>query len=957
MLRGTSRSACKLDRSVRFSSRVGMTVDRGTGQLRSPPHAVPITDIADWLDVDLQLGLMSRQAAERLAEWGRNELPKAPSIPFWKRVLSQLRGVIVLILLGAVGVSIALGDWVEAGLILAIVLLNAIVGSVQEARAEKALESLREMTAPDARVLRDGRPAEIAARELVPGDVVFFEAGSILPADLRIIESSHLRIDESSLTGESAPAAKRADALVEPSVLVGDRVNCAFAGTTVTYGRGRGIATATGPETELGRIASELGRETDRETPLQRKLDEFGRIMGIAVLAVCALVFIVGILRSSEAGLLFREGLAVYVAGARTAVGGLFVIAVSLAVAAVPEGLPAVVTMSLALGTREMLRRNALVRRLPSVETLGSTTVICTDKTGTLTRNRMRVGAIRTPEAAYEFPEPSGKSPVGPTLDGRVVDLSEHTTLRLALLAGLLCNDAVPSDEVTSEYLGDPTEVALALVAGDSGLPPKVSLPAREADVPFDSERKRMTTIHRADALLMGFSLESAYVAFVKGSPDGIVDLCQGIETDAGPLPLRERGREEILEVHRAMGERGFRVLAVAYRLLDAIEEEPQAEDIEADLTLLGLVALHDPPRPEVAAAVEKARRAGLRTVMITGDHTSTARAVAEQIGILRQAGRVVTGSELDHMADDDLRNVIDETDVFARVSPQHKVLVVDALQASGEIVAMTGDGVNDAPALQRADVGIAMGITGTDVAKQTADIVLIDDNYATIVAAVEQGRVIYANIRKTIFYLLSCNFAEIAILLVATLLGWPPPLAAIQLLWLNLVTDGAPALALAMEKGEPGIMDRAPRPATERIVNGKMTRGIAFHAGALTAAVLTAFGIALRGSDPAVAGSVAFVTLAVAELLRAYAARSEATPLLRVGALSNRWMQAAVLTSLGLVLLVVYAPFIRSLFDVRPIGGSMWGLVLLLGLGPAVLIEARKGLRAARTEGRGRER
>ena len=405
------------------------------------------------------------------------------------------------------------------------------------------------------------------------------------------------------------------------------------------------------------------------------------------------------------------------------------------------------------------------------------------------------------------------------------------------------------------------------------------------------------------------------------------------------------------------MGERGLRLLAVAYRQLEDVDEEPAAEDIEFDLTFLGLVALHDPPRPEVADAVEKARRAGLRTVMITGDHATTARAIAERIGILRPGRRVVTGAELDCTSDDDLRLVISETDVFARVSSQHKVRIVEALKANGEVVAMTGDGVNDAPALKRADVGIAMGITGTDVAKQTADMVLTDDNYATIVVAVEKGRIIYANIRKTVFYLLSCNFAEIAILLVATLLGWPPPLGALQLLWLNLVTDGAPALALAMERGEPGIMDRPPRVASERIVNAKMARGILFHAGVLTAGVLTAFGVTLHGGRPGAAGTVAFATLVVAELLRAYTARSEDAPLLKVGFFSNRWMQAAVLTSLGLMLAVLYLPFLRPLFDVRSIGVSMWGLILSLGLGPAMLIEVRKGLRPVLVGRRERER
>ena len=934
-----------------------MAADEQTGRLGRPPHAVPIERIASQLGVELRSGLAAAQTKERLNECGFNELPKAPETPFWKRMLTQLRGVIVLILLAAVVLSMALGDWIEAGVILAIVLLNAVVGAVQEARAEAALESLQELAAPDARVLRDGRKVDIAARGLVPGDVVLLETGSIVPADLRLTKSSRLRVDESSLTGESFPAGKKADVVLEPSLLVGDRTNCAFAGTTVTYGRGIGIAVATGKKTELGKIAAEIEREPDEPTPLQRKLDEFGKIMGTAVLGVCALVFVAGFFRSPEASLLFQEGFAAYVTGARVTISGLFVVAVSLAIAAVPEGLPAVVTMSLALGTREMLHRGALVRRLPSVETLGSTTVICTDKTGTLTQNRMTVASIRTMHAEYEFPRSDNPAESAILLDGKQVDLSQHGTLRFALLAGLLCNDAEMIDGVESRFLGDPTEGALVVAAATAGLEPKSSYPARVAEVPFDSDRKRMATVHQASERIPVFRSGFAHVALVKGAADGILELCAKSETDDGPGQLSEVGRKEILEVSRAMGERGLRLLAVAYRQLEDVDEEPAAEDIEFDLTFLGLVALHDPPRPEVADAVEKARRAGLRTVMITGDHATTARAIAERIGILRPGRRVVTGAELDCTSDDDLRLVISETDVFARVSSQHKVRIVEALKANGEVVAMTGDGVNDAPALKRADVGIAMGITGTDVAKQTADMVLTDDNYATIVVAVEKGRIIYANIRKTVFYLLSCNFAEIAILLVATLLGWPPPLGALQLLWLNLVTDGAPALALAMERGEPGIMDRPPRVASERIVNAKMARGILFHAGVLTAGVLTAFGVTLHGGRPGAAGTVAFATLVVAELLRAYTARSEDAPLLKVGFFSNRWMQAAVLTSLGLMLAVLYLPFLRPLFDVRSIGVSMWGLILSLGLGPAMLIEVRKGLRPVLVGRRERER
>ncbi len=927
-----------------------MTGSRQDNRLEEDYHTITAESTADRFGVDPQSGLSTTHAEQLLTACGPNELSKPPKTSMWRRVIAQFRGAIVLILLAAVAVSIALGDWVEAGVILAIVLLNAAVGAFQEAQAETAIASLQELAAPDARILRGGQTIEVAARDLVPGDIVILKTGAIVPADLRLIGSSHLRVDESSLTGESAPVPKKADVVLEPKLPVGDRVNCAFSGTTVTYGRGSGIAVATGANTELGKIASEVERSAEGPTPLQRKLDEFGRIMGVAVLGVCALVFVVGLLRDPAARVLFQQGIGAYVASARTTIAGLFVVAVGLAIAAVPEGLPAVVTMSLALGTREMLRHNALVRRLPSVETLGATTVICTDKTGTLTQNRMTLHSIRTAEGEYAFPPLTGQTESLPQLDGKPVTVDQHPTLRLSLLSGLLCNDAklVGDGSGSAGFVGDPTEGALLVAATALG-PGSVNTSfVRVAELPFDSERKRMTTIHKAADVLPVPSVESPHVAIAKGAPDEIFELCTRAQMEDGPVPLTPAARQQLREANRAMGERGLRVLALAYRQLQDVPKEPTVEDVEHDLTFLGLAALHDPPRPEVSAAVEKARRAGLRSVMITGDHSTTARSVAEQVGILQAGRRIATGAELDRMDEKELREAIVEIDVFARVSPQHKVRIVDALKAIGEVVAMTGDGVNDAPALRRADVGIAMGITGTDVAKQTADIVLTDDNYATIVAAVERGRIIYANIRKTIFYLLSCNFAEIAILLIATLLGWPPPLAAIQLLWLNLVTDGAPALALAMERGEPNIMDRPPRGTGERIVNTKMARGIAFQAGILTAAVLVAFGLALHGARPDVAGTVAFATLAFAELLRAYAARSEEAPLLKIGVLGNQWMQIAVLVSLGLMLGVMCVPFLRPLFNIESLRVPMWGLILSLGLGPTLLIELRKTLRPA---------
>ena len=903
-------------------------------------HAVDVSEAVALAGTDPARGLAPAEAARRLDEHGANELPKRPPTPMWKRLLGQLRGMLIAILLIAVGVSMFLGDWIEAGIILGIVLLNALVGAVQESRAEKALQGLQQMAAPEARVLRDGVPVLIPARDLVPGDVVLLDAGVVIPADLRLVEDARLQIDESSLTGESVPVVKDSGTVVGAEAVIGDRINCAFMGTVVTYGRGLGLVTETGGRTELGRIAEAI-EEPEGATPLQRKLDEFGRVMGSIVLAVCGLVFVVGVLRDAQVGVLFREGLGTYLAVGRETVVGLFVIAVGLAVAAVPEGLPAVVTMSLALGTREMLQRNALVRRLPSVETLGSATVICTDKTGTLTENRMTVVQAWAAGTSYEVTG-RGYSPEGEILvDGVAVSPDEADALRETLWAGLLCNDASLELEPEPKVLGDPTEGALLVAAGKIGLTLSPE-DGRLGEIPFDSDRKRMTTIHRGEGALAD-SAGAAYVALVKGAPDSILACCSRVRSADGVADLDPAKRREIDDVNRAMGENGLRVLAVAYRGIDSLSEDVGPEVVETDLILLGLVAMQDPPREEVADAVRTAGEAGLRTIMITGDHATTAAAIATQIGLLREGGRVIEGTKLERMSDEQLCGEIDGIDVFARVSPHHKVRIVEALQASGHVVAMTGDGVNDAPALKRADIGISMGITGTDVAKQTADMVLTDDNYASIVAAIEQGRVIYANIRKTITYLLSCNLAEIGILFVAVLLGWPAPLTAIQLLWLNLVTDGAPALALAMEKGEPGIMRRAPRRSNERIIDRRMAVALGFQSTALAAVVLSVFALARLGAWAVEAGTLAFATLVLAELIRAYVARSEQTPLVRLGVGSNRWMVLATLSSFALVLVVLYGGPIATAFETVPLRAEMWAVAVPFALAPALAIEARK--------------
>ena len=916
------------------------------GSPDKPAFARPLQAVLSQLGVSRQDGLSQEEARQRIEACGPNQLrgKKPPSL--LATMVRQLRSFLILILVAAVIVSTWVGDWIEASVILAIILLNALVGALQERKAERALQSLKALAAPDARVFRDSSAQLIPARDLVPGDLVFLEAGSVVPADLRLIESSRLQIEEASLTGESAPVIKDAALVLDESAQLADRLNCAYASTKVIYGRGMGVVTDTGHATQVGRIATLL-EEDDDPPPLQRKLEAFGRVMGGAVLIVCGLVFVVGILRSADVGTLFAQGFASFWASQREIVTGLFIVAVSLAVAAVPEGLPAVVTMTLALGTQKMLARNTLVRRLPSVETLGSATVICTDKTGTLTQNRMTVKQAWTASQTYPLFQQQDTTADPVMLDSELRATEEHAPLRKTLTVGLCCNDSELTPEAESEFIGDPTEGALLIAARNAGLDP-MQKPMRLAEVPFDSKRKRMTTIHDAQLLDAFAGMNSAAIALVKGAVDGLLPLCSRIETSTGAEALSQASLATIQSVNDDMGARGLRVLAMAYRLLDHVGAEPAAEDIETDLTFLGLVAMQDPPRPEVAAAVATAKSAGLRTIMITGDHAATAAAIARQIGILRPDGRVMEGASLEAMSDEILAAQIESIDVFARVSPQHKVRIVEALRSQGHIVAMTGDGVNDAPALKKADIGIAMGITGTDVAKDSADMVLVDDNYASIISAIGQGRVIYDNIRKAVFYLLTCNFAEIAILFVATMAGWPAPLTAIQLLWLNLVTDGAPALALALEKGEPGIMLRQPRPTDEPIIDRKMLRGFLVQSTALAGSILGIFMLARRGSWAPLAGTMAFATLVLAELFRAYSVRSEDIPVLRLGWQSNRWMQMAVLSSAALLLLVLYVPPFPSMFEIHRLHAAAWGLVIPFALIPMLATETRKGVQQA---------
>jgi Ca2+-transporting ATPase len=948
-------------------------------------HALDMNQVLSDLQVR-ESGVTAREAEERLQRFGPNQLEEAKPVGFLSVLWEQLNNFVVLLLVAASAVSALLGEWVDAGAILAIVILNTVLGIIQERRAEQALAALKRLAAPEAHVLRDGRRTVIPARELVPGDIVFLEAGNYVPADVRLLEAVNLRIEEASLTGESLPVKKNSASVLERNVPLGDRKNTAFMGTLVSYGRGRGVVTSTGMHTQLGLIASMLQNVEQEVTPLQRRLDQLGRTLSYAALLLVGIVFIVALINNTEIGGLFAAPLLFFSENAKT-ITDVFIIAVSLAIAAVPEGLPAVVTISLALGMQEMIRRHALIRKLASVETLGSATVICSDKTGTLTQNEMTVTRLWVDGTMLEITG-TGYAPFGDFVDnGHVVDIGSYPGARTALWLGVLNNDSeldkveLEDGEESYRIVGDPTEGALIVAAAKAGayrMDMKEAYP-RESEVPFDSERKRMITVHdvkhpRPDDPSPFYDKQVVDwdVVAVKGAPDIVLGLCSQYQTMADVTkPLTEEMRRKILDANDAMTREALRALAFAYRLDRDVPDEidkVNTHRLESDLVFVGLVGMIDPPREEVRPALAKAQQAGIRTIMITGDYANTARAIAESIGLLRPGHRVTTGTDLDALDDAQLQSQIEATDVFARVSPEHKMRIVDALQVNDEVVAMTGDGVNDAPAIKRADIGIAMGITGSDVAKGTADMVLTDDNYASIVAAVEQGRIIYSNIRKFVFFLLSANVAEIMVIFLATLAGLPPPLTAIQLLWLNLITDGAPALALAMEKGDPDVMTRRPRAKNEPIVNATMRTGILVQMFAQSGVVLTAFGFGLlwhlgaggalppgmnplvyllqhdwAGVDVQTAETMAFATLSLCELFRAYTVRSEFASVFRIGVFSNRTMQWAVLVSITLLLLVCSVPFLQPIFNTHMLAATEWGLVLGLALIPALIEEITK--------------
>jgi Ca2+-transporting ATPase len=899
-------------------------------------YCMTVDHVADGLATHIERGLDPAEAEKRLRQHGPNELEEKAGPGFLKLLAAQFGNFLVIILIVAALVSLFLGEVIDAVAIIVIVALNAVVGVVQESKAEKALHALKKMSAPNAQVVRGGRQETIPSRDLVPGDVVVIEAGNYVPADLRLVESFNLKVEEASLTGESVPAEKSARVVLDREAPLGDRTNSAFMSTLVTYGRGKGIVTGTGMNTQIGIIAGMLQSYEDQATPLQAKLNQLAKALGLGCLAVCFIVFFYGLFRDTRLSTILSDGFMPYLTAERKDIVDLFMIAVSLAIAAVPEGLPAVVTICLALGMQKMIRRHALIRKLPAVETLGCATVICSDKTGTLTQNEMTVLEVLAGGKAYHLTG-EGYSPKGEYLlgDAPMNPLSDRA-LALLLHGSVLCNDARLEEsgegkgDRTWRMVGDPTEGAMVVAAAKGGLwrsTEEETFP-RVMEIPFDSERKRMSTVHSLEkAQERALGVDGPAVLFVKGAPDVILGLCREAVEEDRFVPLDDGRRKAAVEANHMMADRALRVLGVAMRPLGALPESCDYTVMERDLTFLGLMGMIDPARPEAIDAVRRAKEAGIKTVMVTGDHKDTAQAVAREIGLLTPGGKVLTGAELDGMSDAELTRIIEDVNVCCRVSPHHKTRIVDAFKTRDHVVAMTGDGVNDAPALKRANIGVAMGITGTDVSKQTADMVLTDDNFASIVAAVEEGRTIYSNIRKFVYFLLVCNVGEIFIVFISMLIGLPVPFRPIQLLWLNLVTDGAPALALGLEKGEPDIMSRPPRPAREPVINRDMLTGLITVPIIDTIAILLAFSMALsrHGGNLAAAQTVAFVTLCCSELLRAYTARSEYHSVFTIGFFSNRPMQWAVLSSLFLVLITVYVPFLRPFFGTVFLGLSDW--------------------------------
>lgn len=892
-------------------------------------HQLSEEQLTKTLDTDGEKGLSREQADERLQEFGPNELAEKRGDSPLKLLLNQFKDFMVLVLVGATIISGLLGEMLDALTIIAIILINGVLGFYQEYRAERSLRALKELSAPFAKVIRGGELLHIPARDLVSGDLVLLESGDRVPADLRFVECNDCSVDESALTGESVPVVKSAGKLDSADLALGDRKNCGYLGTMVTRGTAKGIVTVTGMRTEMGKIADLIQQTEEAETPLQHRLEQLGKILIVVALVLTVVVVLAGIL----------HGQPVY---------DMFLAGVSLAVAAIPEGLPAIVTIALALGVQRMIKRRAIVRKLPSVETLGCASVICSDKTGTLTQNKMTVTKLwlggRTIEVTGE-----GYEPVGLLKEnGKSIDAKGDSALRRLTQIAALCNNSDLSQQEKSDdakkrkpakgeppvsdaaewkIKGDPTEAALLVLAAKTGLVKSAlqSLYTRVKEFPFDAERKRMSVL---------VSHQGGKLICAKGAPDLLVGQCAYVLWDDQVVPFTASLKSKVLAANEAMARESLRVLGTAYRDVKGHENCDSSEQAESGLIFVGLTGMMDPPRKEVKEAIYKCRQAGIKTVMITGDHGTTAEAIARTLGIIGREGRVITGTELSTMPDDELEKVADDVNVYARVSPEHKLRIVQALQRRGHVVAMTGDGVNDAPAVKAADIGIAMGITGTDVTKEASALVLSDDNFSSIVAAVEEGRGIYENIRKFIRYLLASNVGEIMTMFLAMMAGLPLPLVPIQILWVNLVTDGLPAMALGVDQAESDLMQQKPRPAKENIFARRLGWKIVSRGVLIGLCTLGAFVLALKAGEGQPdqlihAQTVAFATLVMAQLIHVFDCRSSRSIFHRK-LLENKFLVLAVLSSLVLMLAVLYIEPLQPIFKTVPLDLRDWALVIV---------------------------
>jgi Ca2+-transporting ATPase len=874
-----------------------------------------IHEVISRLKTSENAGLDSGEVKRRLEEYGFNQLETKGKKTFLQMFLAQFKSFMIIVLLAAAAISGVVGVMEGEGLvdtfvILGILIVNALIGAFQEKKAETSLEALKELAAPVAKVLRDGVVSEVTTRELVPGDIVILETGSVIPADLRLTEAVNLKIQEASLTGESVPSEKSAGIIAGENIALGDRRNMAYSGSMVTYGRGRGVVVETGMKTEVGKIAHMIQEADETETPMSRRLNQLGKILGIVALVICALIFIVGVLYGNSIIMMFMT-------------------AVSLAVAAIPEGLPAVSTIVLAIGVQRMVKKNAIIRTLPSVETLGSATVICSDKTGTLTQNKMTV--VR----AYVNHRTDVINRTAPR-----TDLNDEEKKLLSI--SVLCADATirRNDNGTVSYTGDPTETALlefGMLYGTDKEEAEKTYP-RVAEIPFDSERKRMTTVNRMEENLTRVN--------VKGGLDEVLSVCDKIVVNGIIVPLGAQDRDRIREANELMANSALRVLAMAYKDLAEAPQQVTIGELENGLIFTGLLGMIDPARPEVLEAVARCNTAGIRPVMITGDHRSTALAIANEIGIYREGDLAITGAELEHLTDQELAENVSRYSIYARVAPEHKVRIVKAWQSHSEVVAMTGDGVNDAPALKQADIGAAMGIVGTDVAKGAADMILTDDNFATIVSAVEEGRRIYDNILKVIQYLLSTNVGEIFLLLITSIFNMGVPLLPIQILWVNLVTDSLPALALSVDPPEPGIMNRKPTNSKK----GFMTRGMIWrvmYQGVMFGVIpLIAYIVGLHDGGEVLGRTMAFASLMFAELVHVRNLHSNSRSSFRTSPLRNKPLIAAIAASAALALIVLLIPPVQKAFNLAVMDGQHWITVVLLSLMPIAIVELFKLLK-----------